>query len=75
MSRRTSDEFFEDFIESRMKTGHQKVDENRNKSRNEIVSQVNDYLEETREKWLIDSGSTVHVTYDDTYMFNKKQIN
>ena len=52
----------------------QKIRETRNETRNEIVSQLNE-CENDYEKWLMDSGSTVHVTYDDTYMFNKRKIN
>ena len=42
---------------------------------NEIVAHVNESIEIENEKWLIDSGSTVHVTYDDTYMFDKRETN
>ena len=34
MSQRSSDEFFEDFIECRMKTDSQKIEQSRNESRN-----------------------------------------
>ena len=35
MSQRRSDEFFEDFVECRMKTDNQKIEQTRNASRNE----------------------------------------
>ena len=47
MTQRSSDEFFEDFIECRMKTDSQKIEQSRNESRN-----IHRYIQSVNEGYV-----------------------